>query len=167
MRRKLATLQLIHQPTTIMRKLYIYRQHRGECDNKPKPRQLVARFPYYCKREAMLTLETLQYVAFGRPEGNTYYNQFVYSMEEDPEPLSQRQAASERTDIQVDISAAIPTKRPITFEYSHRNEHDHSICLAFSKKYGTVRGVVPRSVEGRKLFIARITAVWPNAYIAP
>lgn len=140
----------------------IYRRMFNPPEGEKNLKRLVAQFQPIAEAEAYLLVTTLQGLATDLRK-ESQYSSFRYTIERDvPAP----RAASEAIGVQVDISKATSTKRPIAFKFSwHQDSEAECTCLAYHLRYGSIRGTVENSPQGRKLFINRITAVWPNASI--
>lgn len=140
----------------------IYRREFNLPEGKKTVKRLVAIFQPIAEKEAYELIATLQGKATDLRK-ESFFSSFRYTIErEEPKP----QPASQAEGVQVDLSKATKTNRPIQFKFSYHIENDTSCtCLAYHTRYGSIRGNVEDSPQGRKLFINRITAVWPNAQI--
>lgn len=125
-----------------------------------KVRQLVATFPSGMEREADECYFCLQGLSVGFQE--TALSKFRYEKETEAPPP---QSASDSPDIQIDLSKAQPTKRPIAYQLGWHNEHGECHVIAHHPRYGAVRGVVEDSLAGRRLFTNRLSTIWPNAQV--
>lgn len=143
-----------------MPKTRIYRRFFPHKEGDPKMRQLVATFTAGLEKEATFCHEMLQRESTAWKEGQ--FSQFRYEIEQDPEPIV---AASEKEGIQIDLSKARPTKRPITYNLGWHKEHGECHMLAHHPLYGAIRGVVEDSAAGRRLFVNRLSTIWPNAEV--
>lgn len=147
-------------------KTNIFRRLFNAEEGKPNPKQLVASFPVGMENEAIECHCILERHAtsFTTNESDVRlgFQKYRYTLEHvQPAIMS----PSEGKGIQIDLSNAKKTPRPITYQFSWEIKHDECHCLAWHKIYGSIRGVVENSCQGRRLFINRITAVWPNANI--
>lgn len=151
-----------------MPKTRIYRREFNvafHSEGKASVRQLVATFTESSTGEAELLLGLLQQLSTSFSDNETVkkFGKWRYTLEVVPDAPS---GGSEKEGIQVDTSAAKPTKRPISYQFSWEIKHNRCQCIAWHRLYGTIRGVVEDSPAGRKLFRNRIMAVWPNAEIS-
>lgn len=138
----------------------IYRRQFNPPEGQKNLKRLVATFQPIAETEAYRCLEYFQGLATSMKE-NPFFSEYRYTIERDAEkPM----AASEAEGVQVDLTKATPTKRPISFNYSYHVETDgQCTCIAYHMRYGSIRGSVENSPQGRKLFIARVQTVWPNS----
>lgn len=138
-------------------KIRIYR--RPFPDGKVK--ECVATFPVSCKIEADFFLTRLQ-EASTNWLADSSFTKYRYTSETDIPPP--QVPFSSTTELQVDVSKAKTTKRPITYNFGwHPMPNDTCECLVYTDRYGSIRGTVENSPKGRRLFINCITKVWPNA----
>ena len=141
-------------------KTRIYRRHLPSTEQKRNLRQLVATFPTGMEKEAAASLTLFQENAL------TYH----YEAEIEPAPRtgSTHTGRENLADLQVDLTAARPSRRPLSFQMTWfvNNTTGKCECLAFHAMYGAVRGNVSNSPEGRNLFLQRVKDVWPNADLA-
>jgi len=149
---------------------YLYRN----CPTDRPSRRLIATFLGHAKREADSTLATLQYLAqsaiitsreginSASAENIAYYASFTYDLEQE---LSRPNPAP-HADCKVDTTGAVPTRRPISYTLGHHLKHGLRVYIAHNPKYGTVRGTVPDSGHGGRVFMDGLYTVWPNAQIA-
>lgn len=145
-----------------MPKIQIFRRAFNAEEGKPNPKQLVATFPSGMEEEAEFLLEKLRTVSASFQQPNARFANYRYNSVELHPPVA---SASEEKGIQVDVSNAKRTPRPISYQLSWEIKHGECHCLAWHHLYGSIRGTVEDSPQGRRLFVNRITAVWPNADI--
>lgn len=142
------------------------RIYRSPVTGDTKPRQVVASFQDHCQLEANLCVQLLQHRSTTLKPGelDDRISDFRYTVEVDPPKI---RPVTDDSRIMVITDKAKPTKRFIAYQLSWTTKSDGFChCLAWHPSYGTVRGRVENSVEGRKLFTNRIKAVWPNAEIS-
>lgn len=143
--------------TKIYRRFFNPNKEKGEV----KVRQLVATFPSYMEEEAKACFARLQALSIDFKQ-DTYFSKFRYELEAEPTPI---ESPSDSPEIQIDLSKATPTKRPISFQLGWHKEHGECHMLAHHPNYGCIRGVVEDSPSGRRLFMNRLSTVWPNAEV--
>jgi hypothetical protein len=129
-------------------KIFIYALHRAT-----DKRTLVATFAdEHWAEMALHRFETVR--------GKHYT--FTLETNAPPVPVTSLQPPK---DVQVDLTQAHPTQRPIAYALSCRVEHNMRIYLAYTPRYGTIRGTVEDSEKGATLFMSRLHTVWPNSQI--
>lgn len=67
--------------------------------------------------------------------------------------------------LHVDLTQATRTHRAIAVSLSEHTLHDNLEIIAYTQRYGTIRGQVDPTDQGRLLFISRLKTIWPNAII--
>jgi hypothetical protein len=117
------------------------------------PRRLIASFQPDCKEEAQLCCD--------------FMNSLVLKVAFELEQEENLQACKPDTSgLHVDLTNATKTLRAIAIELSEHTLHDNLEMIAYSKRYGTIRGKVSPSDQGRLLFWSRLRTIWPNAVLS-